>query len=187
MIRLVIYILVTATLFGCLGSKKVSEKSVEKTTVETTAIKKDSTALTVVNKPIADKVSLPVPLAKSTDSSFDSAVNDKVDQILSKLNTTKSSGDNSYTLYYDLLSRQLNFEAAIGETVNQSTTSDSKLIKNKSTAEEVDSYVSKKVNQLPWYVWVIAAIILLNQILSFGQKLSNPLSMLTSFIANLRK
>ena len=48
-------------------------------------------------------------------------VNAKVDEILSKLNTAKNSGDNSYKLIYDKLKKQLEFYIKIAQTKNQNT------------------------------------------------------------------
>jgi|GEM_PF-4148056 len=158
MMKTLTYLLLIITLTGCLGSKKVSEKSVEKTTVEKTEIKKDSAAVTVINKSIADKIAIPVPEANTTDVAFNKAVDQKVDEILSKLNASKASGDNSYKLYYDLLNRQLQFETTIGETTNQTIETNASEKSEKSTDEVIDNYVFKKINQVPWYLWLVIFI-----------------------------
>lgn len=187
MLKLFTSLLLIITLFGCLGSKKVSEKTVEKTTIEKSEVKKDSTSITKINQPISDKIKIPVPVANTTDVALNKAVDQKVDEILSKLNSAKSSGDNSYKLYYDLLNRQIQFETTIGETTNQTTTTNALDKSEKSTDEVIDNYVFKIINQVPWYIWLVLAFIVVNELLDFGQKLSKPLIFIASLISKLKK
>lgn len=58
----------------------------------------------------------------------DSLCNEKIKEALSKVNTSKTSGDNSYKFYYDALNDQLVLNVELGETVTQ--LNDSIKIKN---------------------------------------------------------
>ena len=58
----------------------------------------------------------------------DSLCNKKIREALSKVNTSKTSGDNSYKFYYDKLNDQLVLNVQLGETVTQ--LNDSIKIKN---------------------------------------------------------
>lgn len=65
--------------------------------------KRDSIKNTAINRAIDDKLITPIVQSQTGNAIFDSLVNDKIDEILSKLNTSKNSGDNGYTLIYDKL------------------------------------------------------------------------------------
>ena len=118
-----------------------------------------------------------VPKAKTPDIDFNKKVDEKVDEILAKLNTTKTSGDNSYRLYYNLLKRQVEFEAKIGETQNENTTTNSEEKTEKTTEEIIDTYIYKRITTMPWYLW--GAI----YFMFFDGKIA---SLLSNFIPQLR-
>ena len=172
------FILIFISLNSCLGVRKIVEKKTISKEIEKTDLKTDSVNLLVKNNPINDKIDISVPESKTPDLDFNKAVNDRVDEILSKLNTSKTSGDNSYKLYYNLLKRQLNFEANIGETLNEKTNVSSEKTSEKSFEQQTDEYISKKVSRIPWWLYVIAAVwfgpIIVNKIKFF----TDPLAML---------
>ena len=141
-------------LTGCLGTKRIVEKKATKVTTEKVEVKKDSTNVVEKNKAISDKLDVAVTNAKTTDADFNKKVDQKVDEILAKLNTTKTSGDNSYKLYYNLLKRQVEFEARIGETQNENTTTNSEEKTEKTTDEIIDTYIYTRITTVPWYLWI---------------------------------
>ena len=141
-------------LTGCLGTKRIVEKKATKVTTEKVEVKKDSTNVVEKNKAIADKLDIAVTNAKTSDADFNKKVDQKVDEILAKLNTTKTSGDNSYKLYYNLLKRQVEFEARIGETQNENTTTNLQEKTEKTTDEIIDTYIYTKITTAPWYLWI---------------------------------
>lgn len=104
-------------LAGCSSVKKIKE---ENTLLKSEIQKRDSIKNTVINQQIDDKLVTPVMQSNTGNVVFDSLVNAKVDEILSKLNTSKNSGDNSYKLIYDKLTKQLEFYAQIAQTKNES-------------------------------------------------------------------
>tara|TARA_B110000967_G_scaffold209539_1_gene266154 strand:+ start:3082 stop:3657 length:576 start_codon:yes stop_codon:yes gene_type:complete len=164
-------------LTGCLGTKKIVEKQATKTTTEKVEVRKDSTNVVEKNKAIADKLDVAVPNAKTSDTHFNKKVDQKVDEILAKLNTTKTSGDNSYKLYYNLLKRQVEFEAKIGETQNENTSTNSEE-KTENTNEEIlDTYIYKRITTVPWFLWIAFYFIF------FDGKIA---SLLSNFIPQLR-
>jgi len=111
-------IVVLLILFSsCSSAKKYKEQN---TIVKNEIQKNDSTKTTVINPAIEDKVITPVIQSKTGNAVFDSLVNAKVDEILQKLNTSKTSGDNSYRLMYDKLTKQLEFYSKMAQTKNES-------------------------------------------------------------------
>jgi len=79
---------------------------------------------------------------------FDSLVNAKVDEILSKLNTSKDSGDNSYKLIYDKLTKQLEFYSKIAQTKNENTDVKSEKAKTIIQVKKIPVVVEKPLSKL---------------------------------------
>lgn len=111
-------ILLLQLVTSCSSVKKLQS---ENTTVKTEIQKNDSVKAVVVSKEIKDQLITPVVQSNSGNRVLDSLVNAKVDEILSKLNTQKLSGDNSYSLYYDKLTKQLEFYAKLAQSKNENT------------------------------------------------------------------
>lgn len=113
----IIYLLFSVLLFAQCST--IAPLLEQKTSVEKTVINRDSITKTIINNAINDRLTVPVIASKTNDANFDFLVNSKIDEILSKLNTSKSSGDNGYNFYYDLLNRQLQLETKIGQTKSE--------------------------------------------------------------------
>lgn len=160
--KLFILIISLLLITGCLGTKQVTEKARTKSLIERTSQKKDSLSAIEKNKAIADKLDIAVPKSNTNDAVFNKRVNEKVDEILAKLNTTKTSGDNSYKLYYNLLKRQIEFEAKIGETQNSTTATNSEDTREQSVEGKIETYIYKKVVTAPWYFWLLFYFIFLD-------------------------
>lgn len=113
-----LYILMFATILSgtSCGSKKIVNQTSEKE--KTTFTKSDSTKLVERNKAIVDSLKLKIAQSATGDKKFDDAVNRAVNEILNKLNTSKSSGDNSYSLTYDEALQELRAVMNIGATEN---------------------------------------------------------------------
>ena len=131
-----------------LGSKKVTETNKETSQVEKSEVKKDSVSTEIVSKKIDDAITIEVPVS-------DPEVDAKIDEILSKLNMSKSSGDNSYKFYYDAQLRELRAEFEIGETKDSEVIKSDVTTSEKSLTEKTDEYISKKIKTLPWWIWLI--------------------------------
>lgn len=116
-IRIIVLLLVFSLCFlGCSTTKKAKQES---SVLLKERIQKDSIKNMVITREISDSVITPIVQSNSGDMAFDSLVNAKVAEILSKLNTTKHSGDNSYTLFYDTLKKQLELYVKIAQSKNQ--------------------------------------------------------------------
>jgi len=116
--KLTLLMLTITIVVGCSSTKKYKEQN---TIVKSEIQKKDSTSVVVINKEIKDKVITPVVQSQTGNAVLDSLVNAKVEQILQKLNTFKSSGDNSYSLMYDKLKKQIEFYSQMAQTKNENS------------------------------------------------------------------
>lgn len=153
-----VLLLVLLVLSSCGASKRI--KSEEKL-LQTTTQKNDSIASTIINQEIEDKLITPVVQSETGNVVFDSLVNKKVDEILQKLSTQKTSGDNSYSLGYDALKKQLEFYIKIAQTKNQNTQvnhqKDNTIIKIK----KVPVIVEKKLTKLQKFLIGLGVLSLL--------------------------
>lgn len=111
------FILLLMLLTSCSSTKKLQS---ENTLLKTEIQKNDSIKTVVISGEIKDQLITPVVQSNSGNRVLDSLVDAKVDEILSKLNTQKLSGDNSYSLYYDKLTKQLEFYTELAQSKNES-------------------------------------------------------------------
>ena len=144
---LVLLLAFSIFLISCNSAKKLTSTD---TIVSNEISKKDSIKTSIINQAINDKLITPVLQSNTGKRVFDSLVNNKVDEILSKLNTSKSSGDNSYQLFYNQLKKQLEFYSKIAQTKNENSTTNSNkqktLIRIKKIPVIVEKPRSKLVN-----------------------------------------
>lgn len=129
---------------SCSSAKKHKE---ENTLLKSEIQKRDSLKSVIINQAIDDKLITPVVQSSTGNPVLDSLVNAKVDEILSKLNTSKNSGDNSYKLIYDKLAKQLEFYSKMAQTKNENTaiktSNDKTIIQIKKIPIEIKKPLSK--------------------------------------------
>ena len=161
----------TLILSSCIGSKRIAETTYTKEKEKTSKTENDSIRKEQVSKEIKDKATIPVVKSQTNDKYVDSLVDAKVSETLSKLNFSKSSGSNGYSLSYNQLKDLIEVGITVGETkdVNEKVTS------NKEEKETDTEYISeylKKVRGIPLY-WIIIALIIV-----FRKPIFNLLGML---------
>ena len=130
---------------SCSSAKKIKE---ENTLLKSEIQKRDSIKSVVINQAIDDKLITPIAQSNTGNAVFDSLVNAKVDEILSKLNTSKDSGDNSYKLIYDKLTKQLEFYSKIAQTKNENTAVKSEKGKTIIQVKKIPVVVEKPLSKL---------------------------------------
>lgn len=142
---LIILIASFGLLTSCSSAKKIKE---ENTILKSEIQKRDSIKNIVINQAINDKLITPIVQSNTGNAVFDSLVNAKVDEILSKLNTSKNSGDNSYKLIYDKLTKQLEFYAKIAQTKNENTAVKNEKAKTIIQVKKIPVVVEKPLSKL---------------------------------------
>jgi hypothetical protein len=173
--KTLITFLLALTLLSC-ASKKIKESSKKLSSLQIKEIKKDSVLILKTSRPINDLLKLPVVKSNTSNKKNDSIINAKVDEILSKLNTSKQSGNNSYNLFYDIGRRILRLETSIGETTDQSL-----IVINNSKEETIleettREYLYKKIIRTPWWVFAGFVVFFLPKIFKIFMAVANPLS-----------
>lgn len=152
----IIYLLlISFFLVSCKTSKKMISTD---TIVSTETNKKDSTKTVVINQVINDKIITPVIQSNTGKREFDSLVNAKVDEILLKLNTSKSSGDNSYQLLYNKLKKQLEFYSKIAQTKNENIQTNSSKAKTIIRIKKIPVLVEKPLSKLEKFLIAMGSI-----------------------------
>ena len=174
------YIVILIIFTGCLGSKTTAEKSSEIKEVDKSEITNDKTSETEVNKAIDDQVT-----TKVVDSG-DPLLDAKIDAILSSLNTSKSSGDNSYKWYYDEKLRELRAEFQIGETESKAEAEITETIVEKSFEQKQDEYFKKKITALPWWAYIILIVLAWPYIKPLVMMILGPTNIISS-VSNIIK
>jgi len=145
-ITYLVLLITSCILFAsCSSAKKIKE---ENTLLKSEIQKRDSIKSVVINQAIDDKLITPVVQSNTGNAVFDSLVNAKVDEILSKLNTSKDSGDNSYKLIYDKLTKQLEFYSKIAQTKNENTDVKSEKAKTIIQVKKIPVVVEKPLSKL---------------------------------------
>jgi hypothetical protein len=178
-----IYLLIIISLTSCLATKKISNKShIEK---ENTEVNKDSTSIKETNKAIDDKAEIKVKESDTGDRDFDLAVNKAVTDILSSINFQKTSGDNSYKMWYDMKNHMMRLEAKIGETTNSDTSTNSDSKSEKTFEDSLNEYVKKVV--VPWWLYVIGFVLIWPYIKPIAMMFLGPTNILSSINTALKK
>ena len=143
---------------SCSSAKKYKE---ENTVLKNEIQKRDSLKTVVINQAIDDKLITPVVQSNTGNRELDSLVNAKVDEILSKLNTSKDSGDNSYKLIYDKLAKQLEFYSKMALTKNENTTTKTTNDKTIIQIKKVPVIIEKPLSKLEKFLMALGIITLL--------------------------
>ena len=135
---------------SCTTLKKVSDK---KTTFkQTSEIVKDTIEKVETNKAIKDNIVINVPETDNTE------VMRMFNEMMNKMNTSKSSGSNSYKSTWDKENMQWLIEFVVGQTQNKELETNSDITTDKSFEQEVDEYIKKIV--VPWWMYLISAFLL---------------------------
>lgn len=110
---LLILLFASMLLVSCRTKQPIRE------TTETAIINYDSiyrSKITTKNKAINDSLLVVIGKVKTERKECDSVCQIAIDRLLSQLNTKKTSGDNSYTVFYDPGKNTLNLNSHVGET-----------------------------------------------------------------------
>lgn len=114
---LLILFLGSEMLVSCKAKQPLQEVTKESTdTTDFTSVKE----LTEINKEITDQLIWQLSQVKTSNPECDSITQAYLFHVLNSINTQKSSGDNSYSLKFNALERQLELLVNISETKNSS-------------------------------------------------------------------
>lgn len=151
----ILYILLILSLSNCTTLKKIT--STKSKIVDEKEVIKDSTSITDTSKAIKDEIITNVGTTGNREC------DEKLIALLEKMNTSKSSGDNSYRLYYDAQLNALRAEFEVGATTSTNTNTNESNIERYSAIEEVEEYI-KKV-KVPWWAYALLVYIFRNNII----------------------
>jgi hypothetical protein len=148
----IVYIFLVISLVSCLGTKKIAEKK-SVTKIENSAKKEsDSSSVIEKNNAISDRIEINLPKTDNDDllKLFNAA--------MSQLNTSKSSGSNSYTSRYDAELMKWIIDFKIGETANKQTDVKNNSENNSFKEITIEETFKKVISKIPWWAYVVAFI-----------------------------
>jgi len=151
-------VLLSLVFIGCSSARKYKQ---ENTLLKSEIQKRDSLKSEIINQAIDDKFITPVVQSSTGNQVLDSLVNAKVDEILSKLNTSKNSGDNSYKLIYDKLAKQLEFYSKMAQTKNENTATRTINDKTVIQIKKIPIEIEKPLSKLQKFLMVLGIVTLL--------------------------
>lgn len=154
----ILLILLSLVFISCSSAKKYKE---ENTILKSEIQKRDSVKSVIINQSIDDKLITPVVQSSTGNREIDSLVNAKVDEILSKLNTSKKSGDNSYKLIYDKLAKQLEFYSKMAQTKNENSTTKTSNDKTIIQIKKIPVVIEKPLSKLEKFLIGLGILTLL--------------------------
>lgn len=162
-------ILILVLLSSCLGTKKTVENKNDKTSVEKSENTSSTKTETETSKPITDQIIINVPESDNVE------VMQMFEKLLRNLNTSKTSGSNSYSLRFDEELRQLVADIQIAQTKNEKVSELNSSVSEKSFDQTVSETSVKVVKLIPWWVWVLFGVVALPNIINALKLLINPL------------
>ena len=158
-LRIVILLFTFYAVASCSALSKTKESNKVTESTEVTNTKEESKDITVVSEPIKDRVIINVPKSDNTELTA------MFNQMMKQINTSKSSGSNSYNSKYDEELKQWVIDFTVAQTQNK----EKELIKDTNTTntfkQNVDEYI--KTIKVPWWLYLIAFIYFFPQIKSF--------------------
>lgn len=161
-------------LFSLFFSCKTLEQksSSETTTKESTEITKDTDVKTSVSEEIKDRVIVNVPQSNNQE------VMAMFDIMMKQLNTSKTSGSNSYNSRYDENLKQWVIDFTVAQSKQKETNVVAETKTEKSFEENVNEYL--KTKGIPFWVWLIVLFAFRNEIY-FILSLFLPLKVISIF------
>jgi|SRR5210317_205713 len=153
---------------GCVAKKKVTDN--ETTTTEKVETTTEVAETQDTNREIRDTLVVNIPEPSNENE------RKLIEGILQQLQTSKSSGTNSYRSSYDAETNRLLVEFFIAQTQNktQETTTDSK--SEKSFEQNMSEYIKKQV--VPWWIYLIGLFFIRKEIWWLIKKLYPPAALL---------
>lgn len=133
-------------LTGCKSSQPVAFSQNE--TLKKEASSKIINKETIRNQTLIDSLKILIGQVKTAKPECDSIAQEQIQHLLSRINTRKTSGDNSFGAYYDKLKNELVIHANIAATQNEKITAlESKLISETQKSKETKpvKYIPKQV------------------------------------------
>jgi hypothetical protein len=162
---------------SCTGMRTTTSKNSDTKTTELNEKNTDKTADTKTNREINENFGVPV-------RTNDEAVNKAVRDALRDFNFSKQSGTNSTQIIFDEEAMAFKIANIIGETQDKNTSSVSETKSEKTFEQTTDEYFSKKVSQIPWWLWLIVAIYFMPRIVEGVTSIINPLSLVVKKFSN---
>jgi len=162
---------------GCLGTKKITESDTK--TTEKVDISDVKTEKVEKSGAIRDDLTINVPESTSPE------VTRELIDLMRRMNTSKSSGNNNYQFYYDEELRALKLRVQIAETQNREIDKIKETVIEKTFEESLNEYIKKIV--VPWWAYGVILFLLRKEVFWLLKTLFPPLRTLSLFRPRTQK
>jgi len=154
MIMIIIALLMLSTT-SCASKKETSSTT---TSTELNDTSKESSEKTEISGEINDRVVINVPKTDNKE------LMELFNQMMSKMNTSKSSGSNSYTSRWDAELMQWIVDFTVAQTENKETASKEETTTVLTFDQQMDTYIKKQ--KIPFWVYVVGVVLVFPYVLS---------------------
>jgi hypothetical protein len=139
---------------GCMATKKTSDKETATTSSTTQVDTKKDEEKTTTNEAIKDNIVINVPESNNAEAMR------MFNEMMKQMNSSKSSGSNSYNSRYDEENRKWIIDFIVAQTENKEKSSESDKASTSDTTfdQKVDDYIKKIV--IPWWMYLIGGYFL---------------------------
>lgn len=180
-ISYILYITILLLFFSC-GSVKKNSKTNTETKIQNDLKKeKDSSSVTEKNNAINDRIEIAFPKTDNED------LLKLFNEAMKQLNTSKTSGSNSYSSRYDEDLMKWIIDFKVGETINSKTNiknnSEIKNIKETTIEESIEKITSK----IPLWFYILLFIWILPSIIEKINFFINPIKSIINKINEKQK
>lgn len=148
-IAIISLLIIAGLLFvSCKAKQPVKEIHTIEKTIEKS---KDSVSITEISNAIIDSLKIKISEIKTSKPECDSITNAKIQELLSQIEVSKTSGDNELGFYYDQIQKILVAYAKTGQSINKETN-----VKNDNKETEKDNHLKEiPVPYIPkWVKWL---------------------------------
>ena len=151
---LMILLFASVLLVSCKSKQPLTDKTVEKTVNHDSIIQ---SRVITRNEAINDSLKIIIGQVRTEKKECDSVCQIAIDRALSQLNTKKTSGSNSYDVFYDPNKKTLNVNSRIGATKSDSVFYKQIIYRTKTVYSHRDIPVDKPLRKWQLALMIIGA------------------------------
>jgi hypothetical protein len=160
---------------GCMATKKTHDAETTTTTATTNDVKETEKTTATISEPIKDNIVINVPESDNAE------VMKMFNEVMRQMNSSKTSGSNSYNSRYDEANKKwiIDFMVAQSKIQEVATTNDTATTSDISFDKQVNDYIKKIV--VPWWAYGIVLFLLRKEIFWLMKMLFPPLRTMSLF------
>jgi len=170
-----ILIFVILLMSSCMATKKTHDSETTTTTATTNDSKETENTTATISEPIEDKIVINVPESDNAE------VMRMFNEVMRQMNSSKTSGSNSYNSKYDEANKKWIIDFMVAQSKIQETakTNDTATTSDITFDKQVDDYIKKIV--IPWWAYGIVLFLIRKEVFWILKMLFPPLRAINLF------